>query len=351
MRILITADPILPVPPTLYGGIERIIASLVERLIERGHEVALLAHHESTCAATAKFAWPTGTNPLSHVVALRRAVRTFQPQLVHSFSRLLYMGALLANHRLPKIMSYQREPTPRTVRWANRLARGSLTFTGCSNYISGKGRAIGGMWHTIHNFVDLDLYTFQESVSPEAPLVFLSRIEPIKGTHLAIEACRRAGRKLIIAGNRSEKNDEEGRYWREIIKPQIDGRQIEYVGSVDDAQKEELLRNAAALIVPVQWEEPFGIVFIEALGCGTPVISCPRGALPEIVKPSVNGFLCSDVAGMVRAIQNLASIERAECRERAMTMFSAEVATSNYERLYKGIVQSNATGELGAGRQ
>lgn len=336
-RVLITADPPLPVPPKLYGGIERIVASLVAGLLARGHEVGLLAHRHSTAEVTAKFSWPTTGTSFSHVRTLQHAVRTFAPDILHSFSRLAFLFPVLANRQMPKIMSFQREPTPRTVRWANRLARGSLTFTGCSDYISRKGRCIGGKWETIHNFVDLERYTFQAEVAFDAPLVFLSRIEPIKGAHLAIAACRRARRRLIIAGNHSDKDDHEGRYWREVIKPQIDGREIEYVGPVNDIQKNELLGRAAALIVPIQWEEPFGIVFAEALACGTPVISCPRGALPEIVEDEQQGFLVSSDKELSGAVNKLGQVGRPACHRKAETHFSAEAIVPVYEALYRSI--------------
>lgn len=341
MRVLITADPMLPVPPMLYGGIERIVASLVEHLVARGAEVGLIARHESSCSATANFAWPAEpARALAHMHILRRASRSFEPQVIHSFSRLAHLLPLLPKQWLPKVMSYQREPTIRTVRWANRLARGSLTFTGCSGSICGKGRSAGGTWHTIHNFVDLERYTFQSRVEPNAPLIFLSRIEPIKGAHLAIEACRRAGRRLIIAGNHSEKDDEEGCYWREIIKPQLDGAQIEYVGPIDDGQKNELLGGAAALIVPVQWDEPFGIVFIEAFACGTPVISCPRGALPEIVDHGCNGFLATDLDQLSQYVNQVGQLSRQLSRTAAIERFSAQAIVPSYELLYRQLSSS-----------
>jgi glycosyltransferase involved in cell wall biosynthesis len=341
LRILLTADPALPVPPKLYGGIERIIALLGQKLCEREHKVGLLAHSDSTSAVTERFAWPSvSSGHVAHVRSLRKAVRAFQPEIVHSFSRLLYLATILGSRGLPKIMSYQREPSRRTVGWANRLGSGSLTFTGCSESISAQGRRGGGTWQTIHNFVDLERYTFQPRVPNDAPLLFLSRVEPIKGAHLAIEACRRTGRRLIIAGNHSEQENEEGRYWREVIRPQIDGREIEYVGPIDDSKKNELLGQSAALIVPVQWNEPFGIVFAEALACGTPVISCPRGALPEIVRNGIDGYLVKDAGQAANAIDTLPLINRAFCRGHAEKCFSAEAIVPQYEKIYQQMLKA-----------
>lgn len=313
------------------------INELVLALRARGHDVGLVAHRDSTCEATARFDWPTMRGTLNRLKVISRAVKDFEPSLVHSFSRLAYLAPLMCSRHLPKIMSFQREPTPRTVRWASRLARGSLAFTGCSEYITNKGRVAGGRWQTIHNFVDLERYTFVPEVADDAPLVFLSRVEPIKGAHIAIEVCRAAGRQLIIAGNHSEEDTLEARYWREEIEPRIDGTAVEYVGAVNDAQKNELLGQAAAMLVPIQWNEPFGIVFAEALACGTPVISCPRGALPEIVTDREHGFLATSVPDMIAAIQHLPTIRREACRGRAVSKFSSDVVVSEYERLYEKI--------------
>jgi glycosyltransferase involved in cell wall biosynthesis len=263
-----------------------------------------------------------------------------RPEVIHSFSRLLYLLPVLRDQRLPKIMSFQREPTQRTVRWANRLGRDSITFTGCSKAISQRGREGGGTWQTIHNFVDIERYTFQPTVPDDAPLLFLSRVEPIKGAHIAIEACRIAGRKLIIAGNHSEKQDKEGRYWRDVIRPKIDGRDVEYVGPVNDTQKNQLLGQSAALIVPVQWDEPFGIVFAEAIACGTPVISCPRGALPEIVMNKIDGYLVNDVGQAADAIRSLPLISRTSCRQHAQNCFSTEAIVPQYENLYQRLLDA-----------
>jgi glycosyltransferase involved in cell wall biosynthesis len=182
--------------------------------------------------------------------------------------------------------------------------------------------------------VDVERYTFQRNVDANAPLIFLSRIESIKGPDLAIEAARGAGRKLILAGNHSEKDDDEGRYWREKIRPSIDGDRVQYVGPVDDTKKNELLGRAAALMVPIQWDEPFGIVFVEALACGTPVITCSRGALPEIVRNGIDGYFADTTNERVEAVRRLPEISRANCRSRVESCFSASVIVPKYEALY-----------------
>src|SRR5262249_30211189 len=163
-------------------------------------------------------------------------------------------------------------------------------------------------------------------------LVFLSRIERIKGAHTAIAVARRTGRKLIIAGNRADHGAELDYWMQEIVPLLCSG--IEYVGPVDDVQKDALLGQAAALIVPIEWNEPFGIVFAEALACGTPVISCPRGALPEIVRHGTDGFLVDSIAQACDAVERLDKIDRAACRKRVEQLFSVPVITAQYERLY-----------------
>lgn len=188
MRILLTADPELPVPPLLYGGIERIVNLLVTGLRDRGHTVGLVAHSDSTSLAQQRFPWSglqsqNKLDTIRNTATLWSAVKHFQPDLVHSFSRIFYLMPLLGS-RLPKVMSYQRQPSSRTVKWGATLAKGTLAFTGCSDHICRQGRSAGGTWYPIHNCVELEKYTFQPTVAPDAPLVFLSRVERIKGAHI-----------------------------------------------------------------------------------------------------------------------------------------------------------------------
>jgi glycosyltransferase involved in cell wall biosynthesis len=165
-------------------------------------------------------------------------------------------------------------------------------------------------------------------------LVFLSRVEAIKGAHLAIEIARRAGRRLILAGNHSA-TTLDAKYWTNQIVPHLGKHGIEYIGPVDDRQKNELLGRARALLVPVQWDEPFGIVFAEALTCGTPVLSCPRGALPEIVTDGKTGFLADSIETLTAAVRRVDAIQRAACRRSAEERFSRRLITQAYVSLYE----------------
>jgi glycosyltransferase involved in cell wall biosynthesis len=341
MRVLISVDPEIPVPPPLYGGIERIADGIAVELSARGHEVALLAHRDSTCPVV-RFHWPGNRsgglrNMTRNAISLLQATRAFSPDLVHSFSRLACLLPLLCL-RMPAVMSYQRHTGGGKLRFMGALGGKRFAFTGCSEYIAGMGRAAGGRWHAIPNFVDTGYYRFSASVPADAPLVFLSRVERIKGTHLAIAIARATKRRLVIAGNVPD-SAQEREYWRTEVEPHLQPGRVEYVGPVNDAQKNELLGSALAMLVPVQWGEPFGIVFAESLACGTPVISCPEGALPEIVLHGEHGFLVRSIEEGIAAVGKLASISRAECRRRAETKFSRIAVVDQYEALYASLLQ------------
>jgi glycosyltransferase involved in cell wall biosynthesis len=336
MRILLSADPEIPVPPRGYGGIERIVDALVRAFRAEGHTVGLVAHADSRSPADRLFPWPraeSGAGPVRHALTLRRAVREFRPDVLHSFSRLAFLLPLLPS-RLPKIMSYQRHTGGRPIAWAARCGGRHLRFTGCSGYIAAMGRARGGVWTAIPNFVELDKYDFVPAVAPDAPLAFLSRIETIKGPDLAIAIAIASGRRLILAGNPAATGPQRD-YWEQRIAPRLGRDGIEWIGEVDDAQKNRLLGGAAALLLPIQWDEPFGIVFAEALAAGTPVITCARGATPEIVEPGRTGFFIDSVATGVDAVRRLGEIDRADCRRVAEARFSLPVCAALYLSLYR----------------
>lgn len=333
LNIALSADPEIPVPPKLYGGIERIVDMLAKGLVERGHKVTLFAHPDSTSAGTL-VPWPGGTSQsrmdtLRNASCLYRHVSGSGFDLLHSFSRIAYMTPLLPT-RLPKIMSYQRDISPRTTRLAERLSRGTLNFTAISQWMIQPVRHIG-RWHLIPNGVPMHTFTFRSEVAADAPLVFLGRIEEIKGPHLAIEIAKRTGRRLVIAGNIPP----EKRAWVDaFVMPHIDGQQISFVGPVDDALKNDLLGRAAAFLMPILWEEPFGIVMTEAMACGTPVIGLRRGAVPEVVEDKVTGFVVDDLDGLVKAVARLPALDRSACRARVEALYSDQTVVGAYEALY-----------------
>ena len=340
MKIAITVDPEIPVPPLLYGGIERIVDMLVKGLVQRGHEVVLYAHQESKVPC--KLVPYKGTSPVSKKDTLLNTwqvsgIRRGNFDLVHSFGRIAYLTALLPT-ALPKIMSYQREPTISRVQWAMRLSKkDTMYFTGCSGYIANQIKPYAPAF-AIPNGVPLDIYDFQETVADDAPLVFLGRIEHIKGTHLAVEVAQKSNRRLIIAGNIPEDPTHQA-YFKEKVEPFVDGEQIQYVGPVNDVQKNKLMGEAYAFLMPILWNEPFGIVMAEALACGTPVIGLERGSVPEVVQDGVNGFKCQDVAEMVAAVAKIPEIRRSNCREIAEQRFSDRAIVDAYEALYQQVIK------------
>jgi len=338
-RVLVTADPVLPVPPRLYGGIERVIALLVDGLARRGHDVTLLAHADSQPACEL-VPYPLARGEglgetLRHAALVAHEVRRRRPDVVQSFSRLAYLARVLPT-AVPKVMSYQRPVTRRTVKWARALSRGTLSFTGCSSGLIAPVADVGS-WRVIYNAVPMETFRAVSFVPSSAPLVFLGRVEEIKGPHIAIDVAARAGRKLIIAGNVPAEAQHET-FFHERILPHVDGSAVEYVGPVDDEGKQRLLGQAAALLMPVLWDEPFGIVMAEALACGTPVIGLRRGAVPEVVAQGVTGFVCDSVEEMVGAVTRLAETSREACRAAAETRFSETALVDAYEALFDAVI-------------
>ena len=343
IRVLITADPEIPVPPVFYGGIERIVHMLICGLNAKGHQVHLFAHPQSKTPAQlipylgrkSRSLQDTLTNALQIKDYIKKVGGV---DIVHSFSRLAYLLFLLKG-KIPKVQSYQRHITPRSIYLARILAGNTIHITACSRYCANTAHLPAGRWSLIPNGVPLDKYKFNAAVAVDAPLIFLGRIERIKGVHTAIEVSKRTGRKLIIAGNYDSSGHNHRYYIKEVL-PHCDGRLIQYIGAVDDFRKSELLGSSAALLFPVEWEEPFGIVMVEALACGTPVIAFDRGAVSEIITHGVNGYVCKDTNDMSAAVDKIGSLDRVNCRRTAEERFSAEVITAEYLKLYMSRISS-----------
>jgi len=335
MRIVITADPFIPVPPLNYGGIERIIYFLTEELLKNGHEVMLIAHKNSKVSAKL-LPYPTSKTAylkdLKHIYNLNQ-LKSWKPDIIHSFSRLAYLLPYLPT-TTAKLMSYQREPTIGQIKKAVKFSKkNTLAFSGCSDYISQQITPYAPAY-TVYNGVDLNSYNFKDNVEENAPLVFLGRIEPIKGTHTAIQIAIKTQRKLVIAGNiPAEYHD----YFDQQVKPHLN-ENISYIGEVNDQQKNELLGKAAALLMPIEWNEPFGIVMIEAMACGTPVIGVPKGSLPEVINPGKNGYLANNFEELCSYVFKLPELSRATIRQITEERFSSQKIVADYTALYTKLI-------------
>jgi glycosyltransferase involved in cell wall biosynthesis len=341
MRIAITADPYLPVPPRHYGGIERVVDFVVRGLVEKGHEVTLFAQAESRTAGRLV---PYGTPPHSGWRARATELlelgsellkRRKQFDAVFSWGRMAALLPILPDRTLPKVQRYCRNMVPwRSVRTAVLLAGRSIRFAGASasvyDQLPLQGR-YGGHWTTLYDGIELKNFTPVLQVPSDAPLVFLGRLERIKGPHTAIRIANLSGRRLVLAGNIPA--GDGAAFFEQEIKPHIDGDHIRYIGPVDDAQKNTLLGSASALLFPIQWREAFGIVMAESFACGTPVIGFPCGSVPEIIRDGINGYVCRDVNEAVEAVTRLGSIDRAGVRADCEARFGDPVVIDAVERV------------------
>ena len=340
MKILLIMDPFIKVPPDHYGGIERVVADLAARLRQSGHQVTLWAAPGSQIdGAVEPFGreqewtrWSNIRNTLTLAGRFLRAPRRFD--VIHNFGRLAYLAPVLARE-VPKVQTYMRWITPGNMRTADRLGARRLHYTAVSEVIANTGRPGGGDWSVIYNCAVPARYPFVAGTDPRtAPMVFLGRLDRIKGAHHAITVARRLQRRLIIAGNISPLPHEE-HYFRDEIAPKVDGTLVSYLGPVDDARKRTLLGEAAAMLLPIEWEEPFPVVLPESMLCGTPLIAFRRGGVPEGIDHGRTGFLCETVDEMTALVARLPELDRGVVRAEAERRFSDSAVAGEYERLYQ----------------
>ena len=207
-----------------------------------------------------------------------------------------------------------------------------LNFTS----ISDSQREGGGNLHwlaTVYNGIDVTPYQFHPQ--PKDYYAWIGRFDPIKGPREAILAAKQAGVKIVLAGKTDSPNPVEQDYYEKEIKPLVDGTQVQTIGEIDDAAKNDFLGNAIALLNPIQWNEPFGLTMVEAMACGTPVIAFKNGAAPEIVEDGKTGFLVSDVNEMTGRVNQVKQLSRQACREQVEEKFTADVMTENYVKVYR----------------
>lgn len=341
MKIAIIVNPLIPVPPEQYGGIERVVYVLTVELMKMGHDVTLYANPNSQpgCRLIGyRESENYGLKDFIKINLLTSSLLFKNFDVVHTFGRMSNIASLMP-FKQPKIVSYQLPPTLSQVKKAVKIAgKNSLYFTACSNFIAGQINHIDQVT-TIYNSVDMDDYQFNAEVNTDAPLVFLGRIQQEKGTAIAIEIALKTNKKLIVAGNIPDEPIHQ-QYFNEQIRPFIDQDQIKYIGPVNNIQKNELLGKACAMLMPVTWDEPFGIVMAEALACGTPVIGFNRGAIPEVVTNGSTGFVCNNINEMMEGVNNISALSRSQCRQVAEKKFSSAVMAKRYEELYRLVSSS-----------
>jgi glycosyltransferase involved in cell wall biosynthesis len=328
------------VPPRLYGGTERVVSWLTEDLVRRGHEVTLFASGDSltnahlvpVCPQALRLD-PACCDSLAHHVCLVEQVlqRKDDFDIVHfhidylhfSMSRREDLSQLTTLHGrldIPDLVPVFREFSEMPVVSISDAQRRPLPW------INWQG--------TVHHGMPED--TFVPRFGSGNYLAFLGRISPEKGADHAIEIAQRAGMPLKIAAkvDRTDKS-----YFESHVKPLLDHKLVEFVGEISDLEKNEFLGNASALLFPINWSEPFGIVLIEAMACGLPVIAYPRGSVPEIIDDGVSGFLVHNVEEAARAVKNLSRIDRRKCRRVFEDRFSVKRMTQDYLTIYDHIVK------------
>jgi glycosyltransferase involved in cell wall biosynthesis len=249
-----------------------------------------------------------------------------EADVIVNFGRLDYLSLILRTSK-PLVCCFQNPVSQSEVDWLRARRQNFLRFIGLSHaHISGLSSR--ELFSVIYNSTDTEVMKFRATPDRVPYLAFLGRITENKGADTAIRVARRCGLKLKLAGNIS---DEPGgrEFFEREVRPQLDS-QIEWIGPVDDAAKQELLGGAQALLFPIRWPEPFGIVMPEALACGTPVIATRCASTPEVIDHGVSGFLCDSENEMVSAVQHVSEIKREDCRYMAETKFSVQIMAKNY---------------------
>ena len=340
MRVAFIAPPFIPVPPTRYGGTELFIAQLATGLTERGHEVVVYANGESQLPCEVRWLyeasdWPLadpGSGTLKSLVHTSWAMRDVGDSfdVVHINDALATVFTPFLRKPAVKTLHHPYEPALSEV-----YARyPEITYVAISRF-QAQQHSMPRLC-TIHHGVRVEDYSF--GTGRREYLLFLGRIAPAKGTHLAIDVARRTGLPLKIAGEIQPVFRE---YWKRDVAPHVDGRHIEYVGEADFAAKNALLAGALALLFPIQWDEPFGLIVIEAMSCGAPVLALPGGSMSELVKDGVNGYLCADPAEMAHRAVNL-DVDPTRCREYVKAQFNLDVMVRRYEALLLNVIGGGA---------
>lgn len=341
LHVGLVAPPWLPVPPLEYGGTELVVDQLARGLVDAGCRVSLVASGDSTCPVQRRAVRPSAmgvTNEsaveLGHVQSAYAVLGDVDVVHDHTVLGPLWWaaGQRPAPRRSPPVVTtthgaYTPEMTALHRRVGDRIAVVAISEAQRRSAPEVRVRAV------IHHGIDTRAYPPGRGDGDF--VLFLGRMAPEKGAHRAILAARAAGRRILLAAKMRE--PAEQRYFREQVRPLL-GSDAVYVGEVGHDRKVELLGAAAALLNPIRWNEPFGLVMVEAFACGTPVLSFAEGSAPEIVEHGRTGFLCCDEPDMAERISQLTRIDRDECRAVAVARFSTQRMVADHLSLYRRLV-------------
>jgi glycosyltransferase involved in cell wall biosynthesis len=334
LHIAMVAPPWFEVPPPAYGGIEQVVGDLSHALVRNGHRVTLVAAGRDGTPARLLRTYDEPPSErlgetlpeLVQAAAAARLLSDFDVDVVHDHT---LAGPLTApGRRAPtvatmhgpvdgELLDYYRELGPAislvAISTAQRLAAPDL------NWVA-----------TVPNGIDVESYPFQET--KEDWLLFIGRFCPDKGPDLAIDAARAAGRRLVLAGKVNEPAEQE--YLEQVIRPRL-GDDVTFIGELDAALKRELYAKAACLLFPVRWEEPFGMVMVEAMACGTPVVALRAGSVPEVVADGRSGIICDNPDELPSGIDKAVELRPADCREHVERHFDLARMARGYEHVYR----------------
>jgi len=341
MKIAQIAPLFESVPPKYYGGTERIVSYLTEELVRMGHDVTLYASGDSVtsarlepmCHRSLRLDKNCKDQIAHHVLMVEKVYQKAEEyDIIHShidyfpFSmmrRIKTPSVTTLHGRLdiPDLVPLYREFSDMPVISISNAQREPLPW------VNWRG--------TVYHGLPKDLFTYREK--PGKYLAFLGRLSPEKRADMAIEIAKRVGMELKIAA-KVDKIDKE--YFDAVIRPLLDHPLIEYVGEIGDAKKDEFLGNAYALLFPIDWPEPFGLVMIEAMACGTPVIAHTRGSVPEVMEQGRTGFIVDGLEDAVNAVEAIPGLSRKRCREVFERRFTATRMAEDYLKIYRKMAAS-----------
>jgi glycosyltransferase involved in cell wall biosynthesis len=341
MRIAQVAPLFTSVPPTEYGGTERVVHTLTQELVKRGHEVTLFASGDSKTSAKLHSSspeplWKSGGDALAwHAIEIEQLVkRSDRFDVIHSHLEILpWIGGDRYNKPLVTTM-HGRLDLPEHRKLLSEFREWPLVSI--SNAQRKPVEDLRLRWiATVYHGLDLE-HMYRLGDGSGGYLAFVSRLSPEKAPALAIKTALKAGMKIVVAGPIPEQEQD---YFDAEVKPLTKDPNVEMIGELDDAGKNEVIGKAAGFLVPIQWDEPFGLAFIEALATGTPIISCRRGSLPELIEDGRHGFLTTSETELVEACQKVTTLDRKECRSWVVERFSPARMAAGYEEVYAQLAE------------